>query len=322
MPTATAFGRIIRFLSKAHASAKGVLGIDVSASATSLAAAFSGDLALGVYPQFGLGRGLSSLLENVSLNEIMQWLAIDIPAEQVREYIFTKSLYPASLPVTPEDLAVEQALARTAMNCAVRLMAGSFSPKAVYSGPGLLPWVEPILATGSVLTRAPGLAHATLMLLDGLQPTGATTLVLDQNHLSPALGVAAAINPILAVQVLDSNAFLHLGTVISPVGNGRPGVPVLRLKMTYESGHEIGLDVKHGSLEVLPLSVGQSARLQLQPLQRYDIGMGGPGRSGGLRVVGGALGVIIDARGRPLQLPEDPGRRQELFKKWLWTLGG
>ena len=36
----------------------------------------------------------------------------------------------------------------------------------------------------------------------------------------------------------------------------------------------------------------------------------------------GALGVVIDARGRPLQLPSDAVRRRELFKKWLWTLGG
>jgi hypothetical protein len=41
-----------------------------------------------------------------------------------------------------------------------------------------------------------------------------------------------------------------------------------------------------------------------------------------LKVIGGALGVIIDARGRPLVVPQDISRRQELMKKWLWTLGG
>jgi len=38
--------------------------------------------------------------------------------------------------------------------------------------------------------------------------------------------------------------------------------------------------------------------------------------------VGGSLGVIIDARGRPLRLPDDPVRRRELNKKWIWTFGG
>jgi hypothetical protein len=80
--------------------------------------------------------------------------------------------------------------------------------------------------------------------------------------------------------------------------------------------------VKQGNLEVLQLPYGQTGRIQLQPLHRFDVGMGAPGRGGGLRVMGGTFGVIIDARGRPLSLPDDCSRRQELFKKWLWTLGG
>jgi hypothetical protein len=92
--------------------------------------------------------------------------------------------------------------------------------------------------------------------------------------------------------------------------------------MTSEAGNETRVDVKQGALEVLPLPTGQIAQLQLQPLHRADIGMGGAGRGGGLRVTGGELGVIVDARGRPLRLPEDPVRRREEMKKWLWTLGG
>jgi hypothetical protein len=203
----------------------------------------------------------------------------------------------------------------------VRLATPGF-PTQVASNNGLLPWFEPILATGSVLTRAPNLAHSLLMLLDGLQPTGATTIVLDQNHIAPALGVAAAVNPVLAVQVLDSNSLMYLATVITPLGNARPGTPILRVKISYDGGGETSLEVKQGALEMLPLPFGQTARLQLQPLHRYDVGMGGPGRSGGLQVMGGAVGVVIDARGRPLSLPEDPSLRQELMNRWLSTLGG
>jgi len=68
--------------------------------------------------------------------------------------------------------------------------------------------------------------------------------------------------------------------------------------------------------------MGEAARLRLQPLHRSDVGMGGSGRGGSVRVVGGILGVVIDARGRPTLLPKDSTRRQDLYKKWLWTLGG
>jgi uncharacterized protein (TIGR01319 family) len=322
LPTSAAFGRLIRFLSKTYASSKGVLGVDIGASALTLSAAFGGDLIMGVYPQLGLGAGVYKMLEQVRLEEVSKWLHMDIAPVYLRDYIYNKALRPDSLPYTQEDLAIEQALARVAMRVGVKRIAAGFPQDVAFFGTGLLPWLEPILATGSVLTQAPSLAQTMLMLLDGLQPTGITTIVLDQNHLAAALGAAAARNAILAVQVLDSNTFLYLGTVIAPVGVARAGTPILKVKMVYESGHETSLEIKQGALEVLPLPVGQTARLHLQPLHRFDVGMGGPGRSGKLGVHGGALGVVIDARGRPLNLPDQPTRRYELFKKWLWALGG
>jgi len=322
VPTATAFGRIIRFLSKTNTVEKGVLGIDVGSSATTIAAAYDGDLSLSVFPHFGLGSGLAAILKHVSLEDITRWLPEDVSDEDVREYLFNKTLYPASLPVTIEDMAIEQAITRQIMQSAIQSAANGFPGKEFSVGEDFLPWVEPIVATGSVLTKAPSLADSVLMLLDGLQPTGVTTIVLDQNQIASALGAAAAVNPVLTVQILDSNSFLHVGTVISPVGGARSGTPVLRVTMTYESGHETKLEVKQGMLEVLPLPQGQSARLQLQPLQRYDVGMGASGRGGVLNVMGGALGIIIDARGRPLKLPADRGKVRDLVQKWRLKLGG
>lgn len=322
VPGATAFSRVIRFLSKELTTQKGVLGVNLGASAAVIAAAFDGDLSLGVFPQFGLGSRVVDLLDQVPAKEILRWLTMELTEDELRNYVYNKSLYPSSLPATEEEMAIEQALARQALNSATRLAGRGFPAGVTPAGDGLLPWFEAIIASGSVVAQAPKVAQAALLLLDGLQPCGVTTLVLDQNQIAPALGAAAAINPLLVVQVLESNAFLHLGTVIAPVSHARPGSPILRLKMAYESGHEASLEVKQGALEVIPLPAGQTARLQLQPLHRSDVGMGAPGRGGGLKVLGGALGVIIDARGRPLALPADLNRRKELYRKWLWTLGG
>jgi hypothetical protein len=313
---------MIRFLSKVYDPAKGVLGVDVGASATTIAAAFAGELTLGVYPQFGLGKGVTGLLECNPLSALMRWLPVEVSEDYVRDYVYNKATVPAGLPVTLEDLAIEQALARQAIRRSLALAVAGFPGGAHRASGGVLPWFEPIVAAGGVLTHAPSFAHSLLILLDALQPTGITTLVLDQSNLTPALGAAASINPVLAVQVLESNAFLSLATVISPVSQARPGTPILRLRVTYESGDETSFDVKQGALEAIPLPLGQSARLRLQPLHRADVGMGGPGHGGSVRVVGGALGVVIDGRGRPMRLPEDVFHRQDLYKKWLWTLGG
>jgi len=322
IPTSSAFGRMVQFLSKVYDPGKGVLGIDVGASATTIAAAFDGELQLGVYPEFGLGRRASGLLENSHINEIQRWIPMEVSPDYIRDYIFNKQIYPASLPVSAEDLAIEQALARQAIRKALAAAQSGFSKEIGRSGSGMLPWFEPILATGSVLNKAPSVGHSLLTLLDAVQPTSITTFVLDQHNLAAPLGAAAAINPYLSVQVLESSAFLSLATVITPIARVRPGTPILRLKVTYESGDETSLDIKQGTLEALPIPMGEAARLRLQPLHRSDVGMGGPGRGGSVRVVGGNLGVVIDARGRPTPLPKDPTRRQDLYKKWLWTLGG
>jgi hypothetical protein len=320
LPTAVAFERVIRFLSEIYDPSKGVFGIDIGASSTTIATAFTGKSSLGVYPQFGLGSTLPNLLRFVSVEDIHYWLSEDIPVDTVLDYIYNKAAFPASLPATAEELAIEHAITRQIMQLSVKRISRSFPKTVARSGVGIMPWFEPVMATGSVLTKAPTHGQSMLMLLDGLQPAGVSTILLDQNNLVSALGGAADVNPLLAVQVLGSNTMLNLGAVIAPVGTARIGTRILSIKITYEDGREANTEVKYGSLEVISLPMGASATLRLQPLHRFDVGMG-PGRGGRLQVVGGSLGIVIDARGRPIQLSPDPVRRRELIKKWIWTLG-
>jgi hypothetical protein len=323
MPTAYAEGRIIRFLSQVYDSAKGILGVDLGASAASIAASFGGDLTLGVYPQLGLGEGLANLLRFTSLNEIMKWLTLDIPADTVRDYLYQKSLYPGSLPATDEELSIEQALARQTLNMALNSLSKDFPRQARRASPGLVPYFEPILACGSVITRAPTLGQSLLMLLDGIQPVGITTMILDQNNLLPALGAAASRNSILPIQILESGAFLGLATVVAPYSKAKEGTPILKGRVVYQNGNESRVDIKQGALEVFPLPAGQSGRLYLHPFHHTDIGFGlGHSVEGGIPITGTALGLVIDARGRPLRLPGDAARRRDIAKKWLWMLGG
>ncbi len=110
---------------------------------------------------------------------------------------------------------------------------------------------------------------------------------------------------------------------VVPMGRMRPGEVVLGVKMTYDSGGEIEVEVAGGTLEILSVPAGQSATLELHPRRGVDIGRG-PGRGGKpYRVQGGAVGLIIDARGRPLvnALPVDAEDRLQRVQQWLWDVG-
>ncbi len=322
MPTASAFGRTIRFIGNEYSKTnKGVLGIDVGAASTTIAAAFSDNLILNVHPKLGLGESLPGLLSACTLDEIARWLPVNIPNDVLRDYIYNKAVFPSSLPATVEELAMEHALASQIILVALKRTARNFPPDARRSSYGFLPFFEPIIASGSVLTQAPHRGQILMMLLNGIQPVGVTTIALDQNTIAAALGAAASLNPLLTVQCLDSNNFQNMCTIISPVGETQPGTPILRVRVIFSDGSEHAVDIKYGDLEMIKLPMGQTVTVHLNPLHRFDVGMGGPGRSGSVKVVGGGLGLVIDARGRPLTPPVDAAQRRDAVKKWLWTLG-
>ena len=316
--TASAIGRVIRFLSEKYEPEKGVMGVDIGSDSIIMAAAFNGKETLRVFPSLGVGSGASGVLEKSSLDDIKRWMPIELPDLEIRNYIYNKTTYPASLPMLEEHLEIEIALAKQALRIAVKNTIPSLHRNSGTNG-SFLPAIEPIIGSGRILTGAPNLSQVMSILLDGLQPTGVTTLALDQNGLLPGLGATAEINPLLTVQVIESNTFLNIGTIIAPIGYTRPGTVVLRVRILREDGRSITRDIKYGTLTVLPVDFGEKISLHIRPLHKFDIGMGGPGKAGKVTAVGGALGIIIDTRGRPLRFYEDQEKNRSRNLTWRKT---
>jgi hypothetical protein len=268
-----------------------------------------------------MGDTLAGLLNHTTLEDILRWSSLDISEGVLRDYLHQKSLYPSTIAATKEDLVMAQAVSRQALYLAMQSARRDFPRDAARIKPTLTPLFDPILASGGALNDASHPGQSLLLLLDSIQPVGVTTVILDQNNLLPLLGAAAAQNSLLPVQVIESGAFLSIGTVVVPIVSANYGTPILRATLVYENGAESRVDLKYGSLETLPLSSGETGKLTIQCLRGADVGFG-PGRGGTISVSGGALGVVFDGRGRPLNLPADAVRRRELIKKWNWTLGG
>jgi hypothetical protein len=322
LPTAYATGRMVRYLVKAFGDSS-ILSVDIGASAASISAGFEGNSTLNVFPEYGLGENLAYLLKHTDLDDILRWSWLDISKGVLNDYLHQKSLYPATIAATREDLAISQAITRQALHLAMQNARRDFPKSIAQIKPGLTPLFDYIFAGGGALSDASRPGQSLLLLLDSIQPVGVSTVILDQNNLLPLLGAAASRNNILPVQVTESGAFMIVGTVIAPVVNASYGAPILRAVLTAENGTESRIELKYGSLETLPLRAGEQGRLTVQLLKGADIGFG-PGRTPkqGISVTGGALGVVFDGRGRPLNLPTDAVRRRELIKKWAWTLGG
>jgi uncharacterized protein (TIGR01319 family) len=317
--SASALGRVIRFLSEKYEPEKGVMGVDIGSYATIIAAASSGEETLRVFPGLGVGSGCTGVLKESSLEDITRWLPLKLAKQDILNYIYNKSVYPASLPTESEHLEIEIALAKQALRIASKKTIPSLHKRSTTFS-SLMPPIEPIIGSGRVLTKAPTRSQSLSILLDGIQPTGVTTLALDQNGLLPGLGAASDINPLLTVQVIESNTFLNLGTIIAPIGYARPGTPILRIQVNREDGRNFTREIKFGALTALPIDLGEKVSLHLRPLHRFNVGMGGPGKSGKVNAVGGSLGIIIDARGRPLHFFQDQEKNWKRNEIWIKTL--
>jgi uncharacterized protein (TIGR01319 family) len=307
-PVPPALNRIIEFLSCVYEPTKGVLGVDVGATATTIAAAFKGESFLEVNRPLGMGTGMVAVLEQSGVKNIARWLLDDIPEDEVREYMWQKSRYPASLPINRETMQIEQAAARQAMMIAYA--------QASRRWPVTSPQFEPVMVSGSVLSQAESRSQSLMMVLDGLQPAGITTIILDPGSLINALGTAARVNPIIPVQVLESGAFVNLGTVISLITTAKPGTAVASIHLEFEDATESRSEILAGELTCLPVRPGQHCIVNLTLMHGARLTADTPRSPKDFKIFGGSFGLVIDTRGRPLHLPSNPETRRELLNKW------
>jgi hypothetical protein len=321
-PTARAFGRLMQYIWHLGDSSKGVLGVDVGAGNTTLAAVFGGQLWLTVRTDMGVAFSGEQVLEARGADALMRWLPEPVSLSHVHALFANRKMRPISIPQVPQELWLEQALTRELIRGALETARPGWKPGAAQAYEGLLPMCDTIVVSGGVLAHAPRPGQAALIVLDSLEPVGVTTIVLDPHGLAPALGNVAAVKPLAAVEALDAGCLLNLATTVAPVGRARIGDAVLSVRVTFEDGRTLGAQVRYGDLEVLPLRPDQEAIVELRPLRRFDVGLGGPGKGGKRRVSGGLAGLIIDARGRPLAAARELKPRQAKIRQWLLDVGG
>ncbi|MBN1427030.1 MAG: glutamate mutase L [Anaerolineae bacterium] len=316
-PTAHSLSRAVRILSELDNQS--ILGIDLGSSSTTIAAHLKGTNYLNVMGSLGMGHGAKGLLASKpKIETFTRWLTYEPDSvDDVLDYVWNKWLFPQIVPATQSSLEMEMAMAREIIRNAV------LSARASWRGVrprGPLPAFDTILLTGSTLTRPPHYGWSVLVMLDALLPFGVTRLVADPHGLAAVLGGVAPFSPRAVVQVLDTGAFIDLCTVISVSGRARQGEVVLRGKLKpIGAGQAEVFEVKYGSIVRLPLAYGEQAELSLQA-RHVDINVGGNRRSLKIKVTGGEVGVVLDARGRPWRFPRDAAQRHSMNQAWQQSL--
>ncbi|MEN6478746.1 MAG: glutamate mutase L [Anaerolineales bacterium] len=313
--TGDALAVALQFLARRNDLPTGVLGVDIGGNATSLIGARQGALHTAIDAGVGTAGGLRGVLGNESLWRVAQWLPTVRSEDDMAAELENASLYPTSVPQTLDDLLLVHAAARVAV---AQVYERWRADCPLVRGKPFA--YNLIAARGGCLTHCPHDGLAALMLLDALQPVGLARLVLDWGALWPQLGVLAATAPLAASQVFNRDGVSDLGMVLCPTGTMRAGDRALRIVIESPTRAPQSLEVPFGDIIRVPLSPEESVTIKVWPNARLDLGLGEPGRPAQARIQGGRLGLIIDARGRPLQLPSAPQQRAESQQRWINAL--
>ena len=93
-----------------------------------------------------------------------------------------------------------------------------------------------MLLSGATLDRLPSFRHAFIPVLDSVLPNGVTTFAWDDFEVTAALGVLAEINSLLPAQVVDSDIFTNIATVVVVDSIATNDQGVLRLEVDEGTG--------------------------------------------------------------------------------------
>ena len=332
MPTPGAVGAIMQTIA-ARQNIE-VVGVDIGGATTDVFSVFKNQEGEAIFNRtvsanLGMSYSISNVLAEAGMENVLRWVPFDIDVSDLGNRIKNKMIRPTTIPQVLEELIIEGAIAREALRLAFdqhkqlavelrgvqqqRTISEAFAQSETGATLVDMLSLDLIVGSGGVLSHAPRRNQAMLMMIDAFQPEGVTHLAVDSIFMMPQLGVLAQVNEAAATQVFERDCLIHLGTCIAPVGITSPG----NLGVTISG--DLTETVPFGELRLYPLGVGEKARVTIQPERRLDMGAG-RGQPVEAEVEGGVVGLVVDTRGRPLEVSNASSERVALLKKWFQAL--
>jgi uncharacterized protein (TIGR01319 family) len=334
MPTPAAVGVIMETIAKREGI--NLIGVDIGGATTDVFSVFNGLFNRTVSANLGMSYSISNVLAEAGLDNIMRWVPFTIDEQSLRNRIKNKMVRPTTIPQSLDELQIEHAIAREALRLALihhkslatglkgvqqeRTISDVFEQRT--SGKTLIDLLrlDLIVGSGGILSHAPRRIQSMLMMVDAYEPLGVTTLSVDSIFMMPHLGVLSTVNEQAATDVFVRDCMVYLGTCIAPIGQGKDGERCADYEVALPDGRIEKGTLAFGDLKLFALTREQQATVTMEPAKKVDLG-NGPGQSFTRTVKGGVVGLMIDGRGRPLQLPGEQAARIAMLTRWYQAVG-
>jgi uncharacterized protein (TIGR01319 family) len=332
MPTPGAVGNILQTI--ASRQRINVVGVDIGGATTDVFSVFDGTFNRTVSANLGMSYSIANVCAEAGMPNILRWVHIAMDERALRNRIKNKMIRPTTIPQTLEALIFEQGVAREALRLAYlqhkefattlkgvqqqRTVGDTFRQET--SGQTIVDnmKLDLLVGSGGVLSHAPRMHQTAMMLIDAFEPEGFTMLAKDSIFMMPHLGVLAQAHPQASLEVFERDCLIYLGSCVAPKGTGKPGRPCFRFSIRSATLNESGV-MMLGDIRLLPLGQGEEATVTIEPERGFDCGAG-PGKPNERQARGGTVGLILDARGRPLAIPAGNKDTRKLVEQWVTAL--
>ncbi len=333
MPTPAGEGIAMQFVAERYKL--NVLGVGLGGATTNVYSIVDGKFVRSVSANLGMSYSVSNVMKEAGISNIMRWLPFDIDEKVVANRLTNKMIRPTIIPQTLEMLFMEHAVAREALKLglqhhktiATRLKGvkptrtiDDVFQQALEESYVKMMNIDIIVGTGGLLSHAPRRSQSLLIMTDAFQPEGVTRIFQDSVFMMPHLGVLSTVYKDAAWQIFDKDCCVRLGTVVAPNGVGKLGEDSFSVKLEMPDGTTREEHIEFGQIKRIELSVGQEANVRISPRRGFDVGAG-PGHWIETNIIGGTVGIVLDGRGRPLQVPEEAEDRKKLLLEWFDSLG-
>jgi uncharacterized protein (TIGR01319 family) len=332
MPTPAGEGMAMQLIASMYEM--NVLGVGLGGATTNVYSIVDGRFVRSVSANLGMSYSVTNVLKEAGVKNITRWLPFEIDEEEICDRLMNKMVRPTTIPQEIEDLIVEHSVAREALRLGLqhhrtiatrlkgvqvqRTISDMFEQMLDETYVKMMN-IDIIAGTGGLLSHAPRRIQSMLLLIDAFQPEGITRMFQDSVFMMPHLGVLSTVQKEAAWSIFEKDCLVRLGTVIAPVGTKNLGEPMMSLELVSPDGKTTKEDLLFGEIKLIDLAEKQDAKVVIMPRKEVDVGEG-PGRKVEGTVMGGVAGLVLDGRGRPLNLPEEAHSRNALLLKWFRSL--
>ncbi|MHC4414168.1 MAG: glutamate mutase L [Planctomycetota bacterium] len=332
MPTPGAVGNILQTI--AEQQRINAVGVDIGGATTDVFSVFDKMFNRTVSANLGLSYSISNVCAEATMPNILRWVHFEMDERELRNRVKNKMIRPTTIPQSAEALIFEQAVAREALRLAYgqhkefattlkgvqqqRSVGDTFSQET--GGQTIVDnmKLDLLVGSGGVLSHAPRMHQTAMMIIDAFQPEGVTRLAKDSIFMMPHLGVLAQVHPKAAMEVFERDCLIYLGTCVAAKGLGKPGKACFDYTIKGDTVNDSD-ELTFGEIRLLPLGPDETAVISAEPARAFDLGSG-PGRRIEKEVRGGTVGLVLDARGRPLILPEERSEARRAVEAWVTAL--